>query len=272
MLITGLPKSGKSTLIKSLVLRYGNGAQGFITSEIKDGDKRTGFEIITSNGEQAILAQTEMQTDFPVGRFFVTPDSMSEVFKSIEDPGSANLLYIDEVGQMQLMSRDFKSLLSSYLRSNKTLLASVSKVYECSEIELLVSQYDSILFSLTDSNRVDIEKAVRATLNSVQTVANFSEGVMDKIIDLAKKYIEEENFTSFCKLFNNAVHYFKESTIIPINKTSFNVTGKHGSYLVRLNDEHNWKCGCDLANGRTPYINASECSHYQAVQLYLIEH
>ena len=125
LLITGLPKSGKSTLLESLVSRYNGVAQGFITREITDGEKRRGFEIITSNRDHALLAQTEIETDFPVGRFFAMPDNMSKVLESISEPSSADLLYIDEIGQMQLLSRHFRALLNSYLNSNKTFLASV---------------------------------------------------------------------------------------------------------------------------------------------------
>jgi len=194
---------------------------------------------------------------------------MSEVFKSIRDPSSADLLYVDEIGQMQLMSQDFKALLTNYLGSNKTLLASVSKVHTCSEIEILVSRRDSILFLLTNSNRSDVEKAARAALNSAHTVAYFSMSLRDKIIDLAKKYLGEENYTSFCKLFINAIHYFKDNKILPVDETLFNVIGDHGCYLVNLNDDQNWRCECALANGRAPYMSKSECLHYQAVQLYL---
>lgn len=271
LLITGLPKSGKSTLLESLVSRYNGVAQGFITREIKNGDKRTGFEIVTSNGEHALLAQTEVQTDFPVGRFFVMPDNISKALKSISNLDSADLLYIDEIGQMQLLSREFKSLLSSYLNSDRMFLASVSKVYKSDEIELIVSHEEGLLFSLTESNRGDVEEAMNAVLQNAKYINDLPVSVKNRVSALARKYLNDENYTAFCKLFNNAIHYFKVCKISRLGVTSFNVGGNHASHSVKLNNEHDWECDCALANGQEPYSRASECSHYQAVLLFLAE-
>jgi nucleoside-triphosphatase THEP1 len=271
LLITGLPKSGKSTLLQGLVSHYNGVAQGFITVEIKNGDKRTGFEIITSNGEHALVAQTEVQTDFPIGRFFAMPDNMARVFDSISDPSSADLLYIDEIGQMQLLSREFKSLLSSYLNSDKPFLASVSKVYVSEEIESIISQPDSILFSLNESKKGRVEEAVNAALSNAQYTNELPLNVKNKVTELARKYLLDESYTSFSKLFHNAIHYFKDRKVSRLDATSYNVNGNHGSHLVKIINEQNWKCDCALSNGQKPYSRASECSHYQAVLLFLTE-
>lgn len=202
LLITGLPKSGKSTLLESLVSRYNGVARGFITREIKNGDKRTGFEIVTSNGEHALLAQTEIMTDFPVGRFFAMPDNISKALKSISNVDSADLLYIDEIGQMQLLSREFKTLLSSYLNSDRMFLASVSKVYKSDEIELLVSHEEGLLFSLTESNRGDVEEAMNAVLQNAKYINDLPISVKNRVSALARKYLNDENYTAFCSLFS----------------------------------------------------------------------
>jgi nucleoside-triphosphatase THEP1 len=271
LLITGLPKSGKSTLLASLVSRQNGVAQGFITREIKNGDKRTGFEIVTSNGEHALLAQSEIETDFPVGRFYAMPDNISKALKSISKLDSADLLYVDEIGQMQMLSREFKSLLSRYLNSDGTFLASVSKVYESEDIKLLISQKDSLLFSLTESNRGNVEEAMNAALQNAKYIDDLPVSLKNTVSELARKYLHDENYTSFCKLFCNAIHYFKDRKVNRLNITSFKVGGIHGSHSVKLNNEHHWECDCALANGQKPYSRASECSHYQAVLLFLAD-
>lgn len=47
ILITGLPQSGKTTLLKTLLENYPQ-KTGFFTNEIRENGTRTGFEIETS--------------------------------------------------------------------------------------------------------------------------------------------------------------------------------------------------------------------------------
>src|SRR5690606_25125367 len=153
LLITGLPGSGKSTLLSKLIRGYDGTTLGFITREIKMDGKRMGFEVVASSGRRAILAQTEAETDLTVGRFYVNPESMDDVLSSVSDMNAVDLLYIDEIGQMQLLSPGFRSLLSRYVDSEKPILASVSSVYESDEIKSVVTRPDSLLFTLRSEER-----------------------------------------------------------------------------------------------------------------------
>jgi nucleoside-triphosphatase THEP1 len=47
ILITGMPRSGKSTLLKNIISRIEDKV-GFITHEIRKNGERTGFEIETN--------------------------------------------------------------------------------------------------------------------------------------------------------------------------------------------------------------------------------
>ena len=63
ILITGKPKSGKSTLLKKLIREIPS-PHGFITNEMTENGQRYGFEIETSAGEKFTLAQVNFETKF----------------------------------------------------------------------------------------------------------------------------------------------------------------------------------------------------------------
>lgn len=69
ILITGKPRTGKTTLVKRLVesLRRVR-AGGFYTEEITRNNIRQGFKIVTLDGKEGILAKKGMPSPFPVGQ------------------------------------------------------------------------------------------------------------------------------------------------------------------------------------------------------------
>ena len=46
ILISGVPKSGKSTILKKIIQHYSERI-GFVTNEVREHDERIGFEIET---------------------------------------------------------------------------------------------------------------------------------------------------------------------------------------------------------------------------------
>ena len=87
---------------------------GLVAGETLENDIRIGFDLMDSAGNKASLARTNKQTAFPVGRYFVDIETLDELIKPLFTFGPEQLLYIDEIGQMQLYSSLFKELAISY--------------------------------------------------------------------------------------------------------------------------------------------------------------
>ncbi|UCH07467.1 MAG: hypothetical protein JSV55_00235 [Deltaproteobacteria bacterium] len=56
ILLTGPPRSGKSTLIEAVIERIKEPVTGFFTREMREGGERVGFSINSLWGSDGILA------------------------------------------------------------------------------------------------------------------------------------------------------------------------------------------------------------------------
>jgi nucleoside-triphosphatase len=59
LLLTGLPGVGKTTVVRKVLnlLPPNFKAGGFFTEEVREGGERMGFQIVTTDGQRAWLAQ-----------------------------------------------------------------------------------------------------------------------------------------------------------------------------------------------------------------------
>ena len=109
LLLTGSPGVGKTTLVKKVLESLGEEALGFYTQEIREKGARRGFRLITTWGEEGILAHEGLDSPFRVSRYGVTLDFLERVIGVIQRkwrPGW--ILVVDEVGKMELFSRVFR--------------------------------------------------------------------------------------------------------------------------------------------------------------------
>jgi len=76
IIITGEPGVGKTTLIKRIAERLGKRAVGFWTEEVRDKKtrKRTGFKIVTTEGEEKLFASKTFTSNKIVGSYGVNVD------------------------------------------------------------------------------------------------------------------------------------------------------------------------------------------------------
>ena len=109
ILITGLPRGGKTTLLKKVISGFGKKV-GFVTNEIRENGERIGFEIETHSEEKSILASVHFKTDFKVSRYFVDVKNLDAIIPRVAKFDYEDLLYLDEIGQMELFSENFKKL------------------------------------------------------------------------------------------------------------------------------------------------------------------
>src|SRR4030042_717191 len=116
VLITGLPRSGKTTILEEVIAKYKDKV-GFITKEVLRDGKRTGFEIITNLGKRVMLADVNFKTNYRVSKYFVDIKNLESIIPKISIFTEKDILFLDEIGQMELFSQRFKDLVLRFLDS-----------------------------------------------------------------------------------------------------------------------------------------------------------
>lgn len=132
ILITGLPRSGKSTLISKLIDHYSKKnytIRGFQTPEVRESGNRIGFDIIDIySGKISQLARVgDLKTKYRVGKYTVFVEEFDKYLAdSLDLEGKViDLIVIDEIGKMELFSKEFQNFVKRIFISNKTILATI---------------------------------------------------------------------------------------------------------------------------------------------------
>lgn len=210
ILITGIPKSGKSTLLRKIIADIPNKV-GFVTNEILESSGRVGFEIETQSQQKKILAHVDFKTDFKVSKYFVDIQNLELMIQEVSSFKDGDFLYLDEIGQMQLFSNQFKNLVLKYLNSQNTCLATFSYVFEDDFTKSIKVREDVILVEISAEDRDEKEKFIRQLIRKVEK---------------AKKYISEPY------RFNR-------------KGDEVELKSEHGVRMLSLKDGE-WKCSCDF--------------------------
>ena len=128
ILITGLPGSGKTTLVIKLAEALKDlRPAGCYTAEIRESGVRQGFQLIGLDGTRAILSHVDIRSLFRVGRYGVDIKGFDAFLDSLAlECKDAGLIIIDEIGKMESHSERFKSLVRYLLDSDKPVLATIA--------------------------------------------------------------------------------------------------------------------------------------------------
>ncbi len=153
LFITGKPKSGKSTLLENLIQNIEN-KKGFLTKEILENGYRTGFKIITYNGKEKILASTKLNRPYKISKYFVDIKGFEEILPEFFKIKDNEILYIDEIGGMELFSEKFKELVNMYLDAKNIFIATLTHPhYSDSFTKVLRKRKDIKIIEINPENR-----------------------------------------------------------------------------------------------------------------------
>jgi nucleoside-triphosphatase len=127
LLLTGRPGTGKTALIKEALARTGVKGGGFYTGEIRTGGIRQGFEIVTLGGQEAILAHANISSPYQVSKYRVDTDALDRVGVAAlrQALNESDLIVIDEIGKMELMSPRFKEVVTQAINSGRRVLGTI---------------------------------------------------------------------------------------------------------------------------------------------------
>jgi nucleoside-triphosphatase len=127
LLLTGQPGTGKTALIKEALARTEVKGGGFYTEEIRTEAIRHGFRIATLDGQEAILAHISISSPYRVSKYKVDTDSLDRIGVSAlrQAITERDLIVIDEIGKMELLSPQFREAVTQAINSGKKVLGTI---------------------------------------------------------------------------------------------------------------------------------------------------
>ena len=168
LVILGRPGVGKTTLVKRVAEHFPGLFRGFYTEEIREGRVRTGFWIVTLSGKRSVLAAKGGTSPLRVGEYAVFVEDFERlVLPELEDALEQRAaLLVDEIGKMELFSRNFRKLLDTLWKEAELLLAT-SRFPEIPEVQELFARPGTMRFLLTPGNREEVFTRVRELIGEL---------------------------------------------------------------------------------------------------------
>ena len=154
VLLTGRPGCGKTTLIKRIVNGLALPADGFYTEEIRDGGMRTGFKIVTLDGEEVIFAHVDFKTPEHLGKYGLDLSALERIGVGAvrQAVRAGRLVVIDEIGPMEIRSAIFRDAVNEAVDSEVPVLATIF-ARSLPFTEAIKSRPDVTLIEVRQDNR-----------------------------------------------------------------------------------------------------------------------
>lgn len=130
-LLTGAPRSGKTTLCKRLaegLAQGGHTVGGMLSGELREKGERVGFEILDIlTGEKGTLAHVDQRSGPRVGKYKVALENLEgvgvgSILGALDE---CDIVIIDEIGPMELKSRAFIDAVKETFASHKDVVATI---------------------------------------------------------------------------------------------------------------------------------------------------
>ncbi|MEM3736752.1 MAG: NTPase [Candidatus Bathyarchaeia archaeon] len=164
--LTGHPGVGKTTALRraiNLLTERGLRVGGMVSSEIREGGRRVGFEVIDiSTSRRGILAQVYKGVGPRFGRYTVNiADLVAVGVNAIKRAvNTADIIVVDEVGPMELLSPEFREAVKKAVDSGKVVVGTLHHNARGDLIDWIRSNLASKIIEVTLANREGLPRAI----------------------------------------------------------------------------------------------------------------
>lgn len=131
--------------------------------EVREGGVRVGFEIMDlSTGQRGWLAHVNQPTGPKIGKYHVNLTDLDVIGAgSILDAlQNADILTVDEIGPMELLSTAFSNALLKAVESSKPLLGTIHYKLSNSVINSIRMRDDTEILRVTYQNRENLQNLI----------------------------------------------------------------------------------------------------------------
>ncbi len=160
ILITGPPRSGKSTLISKIIEYYSKKnyvIYGFLTPEVRMGGKRVGFDFedIYSGKRNKLARAGNYKTQFKLGRYSIFIKEFDQMISKLEEVEiqKIDILIIDEIGKMEFFSKKFQEFIKKQFQLDLPIVATVGQKLQHPIKNFILKLSKVNLFNLNRQNQ-----------------------------------------------------------------------------------------------------------------------
>lgn len=173
ILLTGVPGIGKTTIIKKLIKIYKErhiNCVGFYTEEKRaENGARIGFDVVDVNGRRGVLARrdpTDNITRPLVGKYSVYTKEFEDIALSMLKIEPRTILIVDEIGKMELLSKNFQQRIEEVF-GKAIILATIPSRKTIDIVERLRNHKTSLVLEITKKNRNEIVEQIFQKTNQM---------------------------------------------------------------------------------------------------------
>jgi len=166
ILLTGPSGIGKTSVFRRTVKELkerGYNVGGMVCREVHEWGISVGFEIMElSSGQRGWLAHVNQPTGPKIGKYTVnlTDLNVLGVGSILDAVQNLDVLAVDEIGPMELLSTAFCNALIRAIDSGKPLLGTINYMLSNSLVDSIKAREDTEIITITYENRDNLQNLI----------------------------------------------------------------------------------------------------------------